>query len=495
MIVGGKFRIERLLEVGGMGRVVEATHLALDERVALKFVRQGGDSGDPAVLAQLTREARAAVKLKSEHVARVIDVAVEPALGPYIIMEYLEGRDLRTILDEEVRVPFAEAVELVIQVCEALAEAHLRGIVHRDIKPENLFLTERDDGWRTVKVLDFGISKLRGPVVDHDGGTDPCAPRGTPAYMAPEQLRAHEDTDRRADLWSLGAVLFELVCGAPPFGSGSLASIVVSVLEGSPPPLHELVPEAPRGLGEVVERCLRKDPAQRFQNAGDLAIALLPFAPRRAHVPAERAIAATRAAGLPIERRSASDADTLAPPPLSTPLPLVTIRESGGPGAGRFSSAGVSLPARDIAPEAHQATAPRHPRRAGAALAIVAALAAAIVVGGRIDDDPEQPIHVIVSSGPGDSPIAPARGRAGVTRASSGLRAAVHGRRAPRLPPAATETATAAPAEARAPSVEVRPKGDLEPRPRAGDGPRPSAAATATATATRAMPSDIILRR
>ncbi|MEJ7732341.1 MAG: hypothetical protein WKG00_24445 [Polyangiaceae bacterium] len=236
----------------------------------------------------------------------------------------------------------------------------------------------------------------------------------------------------------------------------------------------------------MVERCLRKDPAQRFQNAGDLAIALLPFAPRRAraggarrrrHARRRPAHRAARFLGYGDPRAAAA---------------LDPAAAGDHPGVARRWRPALQHPGRDPAGAGQRAGSagcpvPRHWRRAGAALGIAAALATAVAVGGRLDDGPQQPIQVVVGSGPADTVVAPARGGDGVPRASIGVRAAVHGR-APRPHPGPAETAPAVAAGARPASLERRPKGDIEARPRGGDVPR-------TPAAPRAMPSDIILRR
>ena len=298
-IIADKFRVERVIDEGGMGVVVAATHLVLDEHVALKFLRREV-LGTESVVSRFAQEARAAVKLKSEHVARVSDVGNDPVRGPFIVMEYLEGQDLRDLLNEVGRANTSEAVEYVIQACEGLAEAHARGIIHRDIKPENLFLVERSADWRIIKILDFGISKLRGAIGEAlEGSRDTLPLMGSPCYMSPEQLRSNRNVDHRADIWSLGVVLFELLAGVPPFdGTRPIPELIASVLDEPTPPLGDFVQGLPHGLAEVVERCLQKDPADRWQTAAELAVALLPFAPRRARVPVERAIAVSRASGM-----------------------------------------------------------------------------------------------------------------------------------------------------------------------------------------------------
>ncbi len=158
-ILAGKYRVERVLGIGGMGVVVAAHHMQLDERVALKFLLPEA-LGNAEAVARFAREARAAVKIKSEHVARVTDVGTLPNGAPYMVMEYLEGGDLAAWIKQRGALPVEQAVEFVLQTCIAVADAHALGIIHRDLKPANLFCVRRSDGQLSIKVLDFGISKM-----------------------------------------------------------------------------------------------------------------------------------------------------------------------------------------------------------------------------------------------------------------------------------------------------------------------------------------------
>jgi len=213
-----KYRVDAILGHGGMGIVALCTHLALNEQVAIKMLRS--DVLDDAdAVERFMREAQAAVKLKSEFVARVTDVGRSERNVPYMVMEYLEGHDLGQLLDERGSIAQPWAVEITLQACEALCEAHSIGIVHRDVKPTNLFVTWRPDGSALIKVLDFGISKA--PIVNAMQLTQTQSLLGTPAYMSPEQMRSARMVDSRTDIWSLGTVLYELLSGRPPFtGSG-----------------------------------------------------------------------------------------------------------------------------------------------------------------------------------------------------------------------------------------------------------------------------------
>ena len=299
-IVAGKYEINDLIGTGGMGFVFSATHVELGEKVALKFLRPECTSNEELV-GRFAREARASVKIKSEYVARVFDVGQLPDGAPFIVMEYLEGKDLFEVVREQGPLPIKVAVEYVMQACEALAVAHASGVVHRDIKPENLFLTQRAQGMEIVKVLDFGISKvaLTGSAFEHKMPlVQTMMPMGSPVYMSPEQIRASKDIDARTDIWSLGCVLYELLTGAAAFDAPSLTQLSATILEQSAPPLRALCPNAPLELEAIILRCLEKDPARRFHDVGELAIALYPFAPRRARISAERCCYVLKSAGL-----------------------------------------------------------------------------------------------------------------------------------------------------------------------------------------------------
>jgi serine/threonine-protein kinase len=299
-VIGGKFRIEQILGEGGMGIVVAATHLQLREPVALKFLRREFLKS-PQILARFRHEARAVAKLRSDHVCRVLDVGEREDGTPYMVMEHLEGRDLGAVLSDDGAQPVLTAVEYIIQVCDGLAEAHARRIVHLDIKPENIFLVERD-GWRRVKVLDFGISKaalIAGVTPAELAELETGERMGSPHYMSPEQIRGGDAIDLRSDIWSLGAVLFELLAGVPPFDSDrGPDQIMRAIVDGAPRSLLELRPEVPVEIEEIVRKCLRRDRDERFANAAELAIALLPYAPRRARAVVERAVLTTKSAGL-----------------------------------------------------------------------------------------------------------------------------------------------------------------------------------------------------
>ncbi len=297
-IIAGKYVVERVLGAGGMGVVVAARHVQLETRVAIKFLLPEM-LGSPEVVARFAREARAAVKITSENVARVLDVGTLETGAPYMVMEYLEGGDLAAMLVQHGALPIEQAVDFVLQACVAVADAHALGIVHRDLKPANLFCIRRTDGQLAIKVLDFGISKtIDAGNVSSSSFTRTSAMMGSPLYMSPEQMRTPKDVDTRADLWALGMILFELLAGRPAFQADTMTELVVQVTTEAAPPIRTFRPDVPEGLEAVILRCLEKDRKQRFQNVAELAVALLPFAPKRARAAVERISGIIQAAGL-----------------------------------------------------------------------------------------------------------------------------------------------------------------------------------------------------
>jgi len=287
-VVAGRYRIERVIGVGGMGIVVAAMHLQLEQRVALKFLLPHALES-AVVMARFTREARAAVRIKSEHIARIMDVGTLDSGTPYMVMEYLEGSDLAAVLRARGRLAIEEAVDYILQACEAIAEAHRLGIVHRDLKPANLFLA-RGDGVENIKVLDFGISKMSSLSASSEAAsmTHTGVLLGSPMYMSPEQLTSPREVDSGTDIWSLGVVLHQLLAGEPPFNGTTVTQISIAVVQHPAPLLEQLRTDVPPGLAAAVRRCLEKSRVDRFANVEELAAALAVFAPARSRASIER---------------------------------------------------------------------------------------------------------------------------------------------------------------------------------------------------------------
>jgi len=277
-IVAGKYRIEKVLGRGGMGVVVAARHVELEERVAIKFLLPEM-LGDEATVARFYREAKSAARIKSEHVARVFDVGRLRDGAPYMVLEFLDGVDLSAWLANHGALPIGQAVDFVVQACIAVADAHALGIVHRDLKPANLFCVRRSDGQISIKVLDFGISKLLEAPGAGVSLTQTSSMMGSPLYMSPEQFRSAKNVDTRTDIWALGAILYELVTAKPPFSATTVTELAIKIaIEPLPSPTL-FTPSLPRGLVDVITTCLEKEPEQRFRDVAALAQALMPFAP------------------------------------------------------------------------------------------------------------------------------------------------------------------------------------------------------------------------
>jgi eukaryotic-like serine/threonine-protein kinase len=279
-VVADKYVVERTLGVGGMGVVVAARDQVLDRPVAIKFLLPKL-AGSETSVQRFVREARAATRVTSEHVVRLLEIDKLPSGTPFFVMEYLHGSDLRAYLRENGPLEPSQAVDYALQALQAVAEGHIKGIVHRDIKPGNLFLTMRADGTPLIKVLDFGIAKtIEGDAAESTSLTSSDDVRlGSPAYMPPEQLQNPRDVDTRSDIWSLGATLYELVSGRPPFAGSAYLELASRILSSSPPAIsqQDMQYELPLGLEQVLRRCLEKERSLRYANAAELAAALAPF--------------------------------------------------------------------------------------------------------------------------------------------------------------------------------------------------------------------------
>ena len=367
-IVEGKYRVERIIGQGAMGLVAAATHLPLQQRVALKIML-GGSNATPEQTARFQREARIAGLLKSEHAGKVRNTGTLATGEPYIEMELLDGQDLARLLQTRGALSVADAVTYVLQACEAIAEAHASGVIHRDLKPANLFLTKNAGGWPCIKVLDFGVSK-----VEADDGklTQTGQAIGSPLYMAPEQMMGARDVDARADVWALGTVLYELLAEVPPFAGQTVMAVSARVLRDDPTPLSQFRPDAPPGLVAVIMQCLEKGPARRWPTVAAFAAALAPYAPagmeayvgRVARVQGVRIEPERPTVELgaePVKRAPTASVQGASPPAASFPELTAAVATA---------AAATSRQPPGVSPKA---------RRVAVAAAIVAALAALVV--------------------------------------------------------------------------------------------------------------------
>jgi serine/threonine-protein kinase len=370
-IIGEKYRVEAVIGSGGMGVVVSARHIAMNSRVAIKILKLDDDANKEEAIARFQREARAAARIDSEHVVRVTDVAALPDGMPYMVMEYLDGIDLRRVSQERHRLPIEEACDYILQACEGLAEAHAAGVVHRDLKPSNLFLARRPNGTTIVKVLDFGISKVA-PRADEVAMTTTNTLMGSPLYMAPEQMRSSKDVDARADVWSLGLILYELLAADLPFGGETIPEICIAVMQAEPQAMTHHRNDVPQELQAILLKCMEKHRDDRYASTAALARDLSKFASARAQVHAERASASLKA-----ER----------PDPAT--LPEVPVGESSAKKAAGAGGIVVPTPGHAMRPDPE--TQPSWSRLEGQGgrkrstwIAVGAALCVVTAIGGTI---------------------------------------------------------------------------------------------------------------
>ena len=278
-LVSGKYRVIRLIGEGGMGSVYEAVHEGLGARVALKSLHP--DLARTGLGPRFLQEARAAARIKSPHVVTVSDVDQTEDGLPYMVLELLEGKTLQALYEHLYhagdRLPYSDALDFAIQICEGVEAAHEAGIVHRDLKPDNVMITAGPKGSPLLKLLDFGIAKLEDKNDPMSVRTRPGVIMGTPEYMAPEQAFAADTADARADVFSLGVMVFEMLAGHRPVGGDEPTEIAVAYLTGNVPRLRDLAPTVPPDIDLAVHKAMAPKPADRLQSVRALREVLEPY--------------------------------------------------------------------------------------------------------------------------------------------------------------------------------------------------------------------------
>ncbi|MDC3985229.1 serine/threonine-protein kinase [Polyangium jinanense] len=301
-----RFEILRAIGHGGMGTVYEARSLSGNERVAIKWMHARPFAKEDPELLRFVQEARIVGALESPHVPRLVELAQDPDVQvPYQVMELLSGEDLGALLDRVGALSPDVALRVAAQACKGLAVAHAAGVVHRDVKPQNLFLSRQDGGALVVKVLDFGVAKIRrAPAGAPKGLTAPSRSMtdsgqivGTPLYMAPEQLEGAKHVDARSDVYSMGVTLYALLAGKPPHADAkSLLELLSRLVSGPPPSLAEVAPWVSPAIQAVVARAMSPDKELRYRDAGEMLEALLPLLPEGADLTEEMLVPVDEAA-------------------------------------------------------------------------------------------------------------------------------------------------------------------------------------------------------
>ncbi|MGK4005032.1 serine/threonine-protein kinase [Sorangium sp. So ce1036] len=283
-IIDGKYQIRKLLGEGAMGSVYEAEHTATGRRCAVKVISSADLTRDPKVVSRFQREARAAGAIDTQHITQVLDAGVDRGSNlPFLAMEYLAGEDVHQLIKRVGPLSPDLALRIVAQSSLGLQKAHEASVVHRDIKPHNLFLAHRDAGEILVKLLDFGIAKVKMDRANETESADLTRTGnliGSPLYMSPEQARGQKDIDHRTDIWSLGAVLYQALTGRTPYHHiTALGELIIAICSEPPPPVQEFAPWVPPEIAAIVHRCLQQDQGRRYQTAQEMFNAIRPLLP------------------------------------------------------------------------------------------------------------------------------------------------------------------------------------------------------------------------
>ncbi len=382
-----RYEVTRVIGAGGMGAVYEAQHAGTGRRVAIKVISTGDFTKDAQLVGRFQREAKAAGAVDTQHICQVLDTGTDPTSGlPFMVMEYMSGEDVQQLLRRVGPISGDLALRVVAQVCMGLQKAHDAHVVHRDIKPANIYLAKGDGGSVIVKVLDFGIAKVKMETASEAGDaglTRTGTMLGSPLYMSPEQARGSKSIDHRADIWSLGVVLYEMVCGRTPFHHiEALGELIIAICSEAPRPVQDFAPWVPPEIANIIHKAIRANVADRYQTAAEMLDAVRALMPSST---VEESMlvglsegdknAVARRLTMPPTNLTPIEAQSLPPPPYSVPPPAAPEQAVG-------TTDGVAAPT-----ERRPATPPRSSAPllvAGAAIGILLAGGIAFkVVGDR----------------------------------------------------------------------------------------------------------------
>ncbi|NUO49926.1 MAG: serine/threonine protein kinase [Polyangiaceae bacterium] len=358
-----------------MGAVYEAAHVGTGRRVAIKVISTGDFTKDAQLVGRFQREAKAAGAIDTQHICQVLDTGTDPTNGfPFMVMEYMQGEDVQQLLRRTGPVTSELALRIVAQVCMGLQKAHEASVVHRDIKPANIFLAKSDGGSVLVKVLDFGIAKVKMETASEAGDaglTRTGTMLGSPLYMSPEQARGSKGIDHRADLWSLGVVLYELICGRTPFHHiEALGELIIAICSEAPRPVQDFAPWAAPEVAAIIHKSLRVNAAERYQTAGEMLDAV------RALLPSTSVEESMLISLSETQRNAVARRLTLPPPSeaIAASMPPPNLSQPPPPNESAGTTGGISAPTE---------RRPQVPQRSNAPL-LVLGTAIGIAVAGII---------------------------------------------------------------------------------------------------------------
>ncbi|MBL9022927.1 MAG: serine/threonine protein kinase [Myxococcales bacterium] len=417
--IDGRYDVARLIGAGGMGAVYEAHHAGTGRRVAIKVISTGDFTKDAQLVGRFHREAKAAGAIDTQHICQVLDTGTDPTSGlPFMVMEYMNGEDVQQLLRRVGPLPGELALRVVAQVCMGLQKAHDAHVVHRDIKPANIFLAKGDAGSVLIKVLDFGIAKVKMETASEAGDaglTRTGTMLGSPLYMSPEQARGSKAIDHRADIWSLGIVLYEMVCGRTPFHHiDALGELIIAICSEAPRPVQDFAPWVAPEVASIIHKAIRVDPAERYQTAAEMLEAVRALLPST-NVEEDMIIGVTEAEKSAVARRltmppppNAIAPSVSVPPPAPSPsIPAPALTSEGG------TTDGVAAPTVRRPEAGGRANVPL--LVTGAAIGIVVAGIIAFQVIGQPTPAPETGVAANVPTTPAETAAATATAPSAVT--------------------------------------------------------------------------------